>query len=355
MNFFAKEVFKWSKLPIFWKFQSAGWTAFALLTLPLKVDLTGSLLGGIFLMSIREGSSFLITLALRCLYCHARRRRLSAYQVTVLILMTSSVGAILQMLFFIAVHQFVPFGGEILDDASFAFEVFYERLGLLVGWSGLYFAITQMIEGLQTEVQLVRAESARREVELQMLRAQINPHFLFNSLNTILCSLEHNRPGISQMLQALSDYLNYALLHKNDDLVALGEEADALNNYIILEKARMGNDLDISCAVAPEAKTVRVPGVLLQPLVENAIKYGRETWSPPVIVRLKVARENANVLIEVFNTGHWVSTDPNRTSGGIGLENIRRRLEWLFPGRSCLRISPEDGWVSIQIRIPAEL
>lgn len=122
----------------------------------------------------------------------------------------------------------------------------------------------------------------------------------------------------------------------------------------MLEEARLGKILNIACQIDGAVREIRVPGVILQPLVENAIKFGCATCSPPVIVRIAVKGENSELLIEVANTGKWIEPEERRVSGGLGLANVRQRLDWLYGGRYQLETLFEENWVSVIIRIPAE-
>lgn len=100
---------------------------------------------------------------------------------------------------------------------------------------------------------------------------------------------------------------------------------------------------------------MRVPGVILQPLAENAVKYGLLTRHPPVAIRLEIRREDPFLVIQVCNTGHWMEPDPYRTSGGIGLTNLRRRLNRVYGRKYCLNTFEEEGWVTVQVFLPIRL
>jgi Histidine kinase len=118
----------------------------------------------------------------------------------------------------------------------------------------------------------------------------MNPHFLFNSRTSIEAGLGKQLPNVRAMAQALADYLHYSLTHRNDDFVPMGEEYDALIGYLTLERARLDGKLNIDFQIDNEARKALVPGIILQPLVENAIKYGRETSPSPLQLRLHVLR-----------------------------------------------------------------
>lgn len=340
------------KIPLFWRFQLAGWLAFTIFSFPSKWVMLETFPDSVLVSLYRDGMGFLITIGMRELYRRVYHEKMSMVSLAALVAGVSLGSGVVLTLFSLGFHEFLDFKAKQTFTPPVVFGIFYFRTGLCLGWSLLYFGIKLMHDSMEREVRLARAEANSERAELQMLRAQINPHFLFNSLNTILHALEKQRQGISGMVQSLPDYLNYSLAHKNDDFVLLGEECDALMDYLALEKVRFGESLNMACQIDPGTRSARVPGVLLQPLIENAIKFSRETSEPPFIVRLNISRENSGLLIEICNTGRWITPDPHRASGGVGLENIRKRLEWLYPGQHTLEVVPEEGWVAVKLRIP---
>jgi two-component system LytT family sensor kinase len=186
-----------------------------------------------------------------------------------------------------------------------------------------------------------------------MLRAQVNPHFLFNALNTIRARAEGLGEELTDIVHSLADYFRYSLEHGDRDLVPLGKEFEALVCYLKVEKARFRDRLEVDCQIEDAARGVAVPGIILQPLVENAIKHGRQTSGIPLKVSVRLlCLDGEKVRIEVSNTGSWIESNLARQPGGIGLENLRRRLDLLCPGDHNLEITNEDGWVKVQVCLP---
>ena len=331
----------WSRLPLFWRFQLAGWAAFVPLTFPLKVMLAGTIPGALLLSVIRDGSSFALTLGMWVIYRRVLNEQ-NRYRVIVpIVTVVCLTAGLLQTGFVLLFHDIFPLEKEVFFITSVEFSLFYERTAILVCWSLLYVGIKQMRDGMERELRLSLVESEKRGAELKLLRAQMNPHFLFNSLTAIEAGLGKQLPNVSGMVQALADYLHYSLTHRNDDLVPMGEEYDALMGYLALERARLDGKLNIDCQIDDEARKALVPGIILQPLVENAVKYGRETSPSPLQLRLHVLRSGPELQIEVSNSGRWIETDKNRTSGGVGLENLQRRLALLYPGQHRMEITRE--------------
>lgn len=339
-----------ARIPLFWKFQIFGWLLFCGITFPLKLEIGGSLQSALLLLIVRDGSSFALTLGLRHIY--NRFWSDQALLMVIVAIPSCIVSGMAQTAFTIAFRSALPIQSEFHFVHVSVLDVLYERTGLLFGWSSLYFGIRHALQGMQRKLDLAFARTAQSDAEIRMLRSLFNAHFLLNSLNTVMNTLERQRPGAREMVQALSDHLNYSLRHRSDDLVLLGEEIAALESYLVLERARLGSDLDFAHKIEGETRFARVPGFILQPLVENGIKYGRKTCPGKVLVRLIVQQEENTIVIQVFNTGRWIDPDPERKSGGVGLEAIKGKLLWLYPNQHSISSFEEEGWVTVQVKVP---
>lgn len=232
---------------------------------------------------------------------------------------------------------------------------YFSRLAMYISWSALYFAIRQELESRNTELRLARSEAANREAELQRLRSQVNPHFLFNALGSIIAQTETNPGAVAGTTRAVADYLRYSLSHGAHH-APLGEELDAMASYLHVEATGQGPErLQWSIEASDETRLASVPTALVQPLIENAIKYGLRTSPPPLQLRVAARVEAGEVLLLVENTGRWITRPPgeqNRDSTGIGLDNLKRRLELLCgPAAKIDRTTP-SGLVRLEVRLP---
>jgi LytS/YehU family sensor histidine kinase len=227
------------------------------------------------------------------------------------------------------------------------------RWSLLVIWSLLYFGIKLWLETAAARLQAAESEAAARTSELRQLRAQVNPHFLFNALNSVLAEKD-NASAVELITLELAEYLRFSL-RPAGDCQTLGEELDALEHYLRVEKARYEEKLEYVIEAEPQVRRVRVPVATVQPLLENAMKYGRQTSPVPLRVVLSAAldRETGALRITVRNTGRWLEFDATR-SHGIGLANLRRRLELLFGAEGQLTHGVDDGWVWVEVTLPAD-
>lgn len=337
--------------PLFWRFQIVGWLAFIVVTFPLKLNITGGIAGALLLCVTRDGSSFLLTLGLRSIY-----RRFWSDQIgpmAAVIAAACMVGGIAQAGLFLAFYPLLPFQGEILFTRSMEFNLLYERIGLLFSWSFLYFAIRLIITGEQRETLLVRVESEYRAAELRLLRSIMNPHFLFNALNFIRAELLGKCEPLAQVVQAFTNYLQYSLITRNETFVAAGQEFDAIEGYLAVEKARFGSEVEIECRIDAEVRQVQVPGIIIQPLVENAFKYGRrQPDNLPLKIGVYVTRIGNELHLVVSNSGVWQPSSQSKASSGIGLESLKERLWLLYGDRHYFEILTDNNQVVVKVHIP---
>ena len=338
------------KLSLFWKFQLTGWFVFFIAAFPLKYAMAGSIRGALLLSAARDGGGFLITLGLRSIY----RKFWSdnALRMVAIISVACMAAGGIQYALAYQLFGLAPDKPEIFYMYPARLNAFYERTGILFGWSFLYFGIRHALASKEQELRLTLIESEKRQAQLLMLRAQMNPHFLFNALNTIRNGVEKANAQLGSTVESLADFLRFSLDHVRDDFIPLGREFDAVQNYLQVEKARFRDKLEYECHIDAEARGIPTPGIVLQPLVENAIKYGQETSAFPLRLRVLVTRQAAALKIVVANTGNWLEPAPRGKTSHIGLENLRHRLALLYPGQQRLDIAPASGWVTITIHLP---
>jgi len=214
----------------------------------------------------------------------------------------------------------------------------------------LYLSATQLAEKASRQAQL---EAQVREGELKMLRAQINPHFLFNSLNSMSSLTLTDPMKAREMILKLSDFMRYSLSSRTDQPVTLQSEMESLRLYLEIEKVRFGERLMIEEEIQSECLTALLPGMLLQPLYENAVKHGVYESTDTVVIKTTAKKEAENVVISVTNT-----IDPEsvvtRKGAGIGLVNVRSRLELFFGEKANLEVTRKDDSFNVVVKIPCK-
>jgi hypothetical protein len=228
------------------------------------------------------------------------------------------------------------------------------QLGLC---SGLYFTVRYWIELQDQREKTLRATALAHQAQLQMLRYQLNPHFLFNTLNSIRAMIFEDPGKSRQMITRLADFLRYSLDGEGRETTVGGEIA-ALRGYLEIQHIRFEEKLKVDIEIDPRAAAIAIPSFVIHGLVENAIKYGMDTSPMPLNVLIQVSIEDGRMQIRVRNSGRLVARDataPGAAVGaGTGLRNIVQRLELSFPGRYSFEIYENDGWVSAEIDLKLE-
>ena len=346
----------WPRIPVFWRFQLGGWLAFTLFSFPLKWVVLESVPGSILVSFYRDSLGFFLTSGMREIYKRVYRTKPRPAIMALIVTGVSLIGGAILTIFSLAFHEFFDFEEEKIFSHSMVFAIFYFRTGLCAGWSLLYFGIKLLKDSMDNDLRLALAEGARQRAELQLLKAQMNPHFLYNALNTIMADIGKSGQQLKDLVRSLAEYLRYSLETRNDDRVPLGQEFDAIANYLAVEKARFREKLEVECRIDPAARLALVPGIVIQPLVENALKYGKRTSPHPLKIRISVSQLEAGAVeIDISNSGTWVEPNASESIGGVGLENLKGRLKLLYPDSHSVRIFDVDGWVSVKIQIDSTL
>jgi len=220
--------------------------------------------------------------------------------------------------------------------------------GCITLMSELWYA---MEEQKETEIRRAEAEKLARDAELYNLRRQLQPHFLFNSLNSI-SALVHSRPEEARkMIQQLSDFLRGTLKKEENQWTSLSEELDHVQLYLDIEKVRFGYRLHTEIVADDAARNCRIPHMLLQPVVENAIKFGLYDTTEPVTIRLTTKLEDNHLSISVQNPFDPRTTSP-RQGTGFGLSSVQRRLYLLFSQSDLLETTTVNNQFITTIKIP---
>jgi two-component system LytT family sensor kinase len=344
--------------------QLAGWGGYSLVTF-LSITLVDDNvswphIGHLFLSAIL---GMLITWPLRPLYNHTFNLSIS----TRLVVSLCAVAALSGVWNVLRVLVFAWLVGEkaVWDEFNYWY---FGSLSIFLGWSVLYYAIKyyelltlehqKLLEesSLKKEEQFARlqAESSARHAQLQMLRYQLNPHFLFNTLNAInaLVTLNENHKA-GEMIQQLGDFLRHTLEHGDLEEVSLGQELESLMLYLNIERTRFEDRLILDFEIEPLARQALIPGLILQPIVENSMKYAIAASEEGGTVRVS-ARIHADELeLEVSDSGPGASSEQISDGHGIGLNNTIQRLETLYPNAySFNTFEGSPSGLTVIIRIP---
>ena len=282
------------------------------------------------------------------------------------ILLISGLGSATASTAFTGFRSFIHiqfYGAYKWEDLSFIdyFNLWdlYFSLFVIGTWSGLYFGIKyyQMVQN-QNE-RLLKATSAAHQAQLKMLRYQLNPHFLFNTLNAIsTLVLIEDTVTANKMVTRLSAFLRHSLDSDPMQKVSLRNEVDALNLYLSIEKVRFEERLRIVYEIEPRAYQAKVPSMLLQPLIENAIKYAIALNEDGGTISIAGSIEDGKLCLRVADTGPGVTgpgTEKPGSTTGVGLANTRERLGVLYGGDQELRLENlQPSGLAVTICIPFE-
>ncbi len=240
----------------------------------------------------------------------------------------------------------VYFKEYMMDAKNITFVLYYTRT-LMVSMFFVFFscAINFTVDWFLNEKARKNFETEKLSAELSFLRSQINPHFLLNSLNTIYSLAYQRSDKTPEAVLKLSDIMKYMLYESNDTKVELSKEVRYIENYIELQRIRSKDNAAINLRVEIDSESEQIVPLILIPFIENAFKHGViNDLAHPVEILVRVNR--GKLTFRVSNALGQLNKDE---TGGIGLQNVRRRLELLYPGRYSLKIDEQDAIYSCEL------
>jgi len=300
---------------------------------------------------------FLTCIPLRLYYRGMDFRSRSVLHIALVVLVGSFVAANVWYWLDVFLSMFTSGVHEVLASITlmrYLRQQVYSYL-VILAWSGLYFSVKFLMEWRYQQERAEKADLLAQSAQLQMLRYQLNPHFLFNALNSIRALIEEDTGVARTMVTELSEFLRYSLISRNAIRVPLRKELEALRHYCEIQKIRYEEKLEVTFDIDPAAEDFPVLSFLVYPLVENAVKYGMQSSPMPLRINLKAAVIDESLKLDVANTGRWIPPASARSDTqwgtGTGLENVRRRLEHAFAGNYRLDVTECDGWVHMALEI----
>ena len=333
----------------YWTFQLAGWGALTLfnsvyggssqLRIVVTISCWGSL-GGLLLSHLWHGVLRRYGWAANGL----RWKRIVPSLILLAAIQTASVTA--------AFHVMYP--PDILRGLAWLPGALLFWFGVFLTWTVFYFTALSLRRASRFEAEALRLEVLAKDAQLRALQAQVNPHFFFNSLNSVRALIFEDREAAAQMIDQLANLMRHALQSSQHATVPLSAELDAVRAYLAIEQSRFEDRLRVSFDIPPGTDHVHVPPMALQTLVENAVKYGVETSADGGDIRITAQRSaGMNALqIEVANTGELRSASG---STGIGLRNARQRLQLACGEHASLELRQQAGWVYATIHLPEKI
>ncbi len=230
--------------------------------------------------------------------------------------------------------------------------------GLLVGWQCIYFFYHTLDRVQRMQFEQLRLAANVKEAELRALKSQVNPHFLFNSLNSLRALIDEDAPRAREAVTRLANILRYSLQSGQLETVLLRDELHAVEDYLALEQIRHEARLTVHWDVADQARDRSIPPMLLQTLAENAVKYGISTRREGGVITISARIEESALYLRVSNPGNLTppaneSSAKAGSSTGVGLRNASERLQLLYGDRATLRLVAEPvGCVTAMVTVP---
>ena len=335
----------------FWLLHSAGWLAYGLavyfgfLFYKRPAGLGSAI-------AVAAASGFVLSVPMRTIY-HAIWGRGERWVIPV-VLVTSYVTALaLRVVINIDVQHF-------MDHKPFTspFDLFQGALMstyLLLCWSALYFGIKYYESKQQQQEAVLKAVTLAQEAQLKMLRYQLNPHFLFNTLNAIsTLILDNQNRTANRAVMRLSEFLRYTLDQDPMKRVTLRQEIEALDLYLGTERLRFGERLRLEYAIEGVALDALVPSLLLQPLVENALKYAVSPREQGGMVRIEGRTRGMMLEVSVIDDGPGLGdgSRPAERRGGVGLSNTRERLAVLYGDNYRFAVLNSSPGLRVEMALP---
>jgi len=349
-----------SKNQLFWILNTSGWFAFAVTWFifygPQHVDVRSfvKFFIGNFLLG------YLISFGLRYFFRKFDRRENSITRLSLVIIFYSFIGA--AVWYYIDVlSTFLIYDVETTSEwiSSLTWTIMFRTIVrislLLLPWSALYFLINLAFDWQEEKREKEKALLLATKSKMEVLKNQINPHFLFNSLNSVSALIEENPSKALKLVDELSDFLRFTLVNKENSMVTLKDELKLIEHFVHIQSIRFEEKLLVEYRIDPLTEEIFVLASILYPLVENAVKHGMNTSELPLHVKISSQLKNEKLYINIKNSGLWVEPKPfRRNSTNTGLSNVIDRLECEYGSNASLNIEKSDNFVDIQLTFPVK-
>ena len=337
--------------PTFWTLQLTGWTAyFVLHYLGARTDGEPPVIVWSALANALAG--FGLTSAMHPILM--RLWRLPAPQAAGLALLVSLLFAVPFSAISEQVYWWTQGRGWRLalnDPLSYLGSAFWCG-SILLTWVGIYFGVAYYSQAQEQRAAALKAEAAAKDARLGMLRQQLNPHFLFNTLNGIsTLILEQRNAAAADMVDQLSALLRASLEGDTRERISLGEELALAEQYLAIERTRFGDRLKVEIDVDPLLRPLLVPRLILQPLVENAVRYAVAPSEAGAHIAIRAAFEPGRLRLSVIDSGRGGTDEAGH---GLGLANVRERLRALYGQAHAFSAGAVHGGWRATIELPAE-
>jgi len=344
----------------FWTIQIAGWVGYALVVflaiIRPQFDSPGFNLSGQIMNLVAETMSGFILSYLQWLFI----QRIVHLPLKKILFLSFSFAAFLGVIYNIIklssfkVIVYNQHWNEAWDMLEFGGWLMFS-LTTMFAWTSIFFIMLYNTKLQKEHERLLKAQTLAKDAQLQMLRYQLNPHFMFNTMNAIsTLILKNDNDKANEMLDKLCEFFRYSLDFKAKSKTTLKKELGLLELYLSIEKVRFGERLQVQLDISDSALKCQVPNMLLQPLVENAIKYAIEPRKGGGEITIKAICTYNRLIVSVLDDGYG-QDEQSKKGFGIGISNTKARLDAMFNGDYEINLiaKPEEG-ATVEIAMPIE-
>jgi two-component system LytT family sensor kinase len=318
----------------FWYYQVAGCIFYSTLQLAMHVGWQGYQWRQVLSLSIQFIALFFLLLGLRLYYRRLPFQTMSLLPLISRIVIVSFLTTVIWVCLWAGIEYSIftkkflmavnsPL--RVVTQLSYSFPIF-------LGWSALYFGIKSWRDWLNEQDTTRQAVEAAQRAQLQMLRYQLNPHFLFNALNSVRALVDEDTRSAKTMITELSEFLRYSLTSRNKPIVTLKDELDAIRLYLSIEQQRYEDKLEVTFDIDHQTEDIAVPSFLIHPIVEHALRCGMQTSAMPLRLIIHSCLLDGRLKITIMHSGYNIPPNGSGTHES-GLEQVETRLKELFPER----------------------
>lgn len=343
--------------PRFWRINFVVWLAFGLIAFLIRSVMQEDFSRALQITLATELLGFFLSGVLRRMYRHLNPLQIRRSSFIVQTLLITAFTAAFHSALLQGLITLLDLAGP---TSSFSQTVpIWQRWAVFsllmwfvyLAWSFAYLWLKAEILVQKERLQELKAKAEVQKMELQLIRFQLDPHFLFNSLNGIAAEIPAHPKIASNMVDELATYLKYSLDHRHELITPLSVELDATASYLRIQKARFGSKLQTRITAPTSTRNTLVPSFILQPIVENAFKYGPGKSSARLTLLITAQMKAGHLILQVKNSGNLSSS---QKSSGLGLEAVRRRLAIRYPNRHHFTLTEDNGFVVATLDLKGE-
>jgi len=350
----------WGKVFNFWTVNLLGWGLYSIINIPSFI--ISQRISFKYFLAAQASSlaGFLITAGFRYYF---KKINILKYRFAKIAIIISVISIIAAGFWYVAdsLTSFWIHGrNDVFKEKTFLLILYYIIWGatIFVSWSILYITIKLWRNWENEKLRVQEADKLATQAQLNALRYQLNPHFLFNSLSSLRAMVLKDPKIARDMISKLAEFLQYSLTDAERFEVSLSKEIENVKAYLDIEKIRFGDKLKIEFNIDQLAEDYPVPSFILNPLVENAVKYGYDTSDDELTIKINAEIDtDKSLVVSVENSGHWVEHNfsPTSKQKPLGLENIRKRLNFAYGENHSFEIQKNASFVKIIIRMRKEI